>query len=105
MSQTLTIGNQPELDASTTVVDPILGATGEWSLNDAWKFEVRGDIGGFGVGSEFTYQMMALFHASLGKTFAIPFGYRVLGYKINTGGVSMNVLMTGVVFGLDIMFP
>ncbi len=102
IDQGLTIGSQPEAKARTTVVDPILGATGSWSLNDSWKFEVRGDIGGFGVGSEFTYQMMALFHVNLSKTLALPFGYRVLGYEVNTGGVLMNVLMSGVVPGLDV---
>jgi hypothetical protein len=91
-----------EYNASTTVVDPILGAAGNWSLGDAWRFEVRGDIGGFGVGSEFTYQMMALFHVALSDMFAIPFGYRVLGYKLDTGGVSMNILMSGLVAGFDI---
>jgi hypothetical protein len=103
MSQTLTIGAQPEHDASTTVVDPILGAIGEWPLNKSWKFEARGDIGGFSVGSEFTYQVMALFHVNLNDTFAIPFGYRVLGYELNSGGVSMSILMSGLVAGLDIL--
>ncbi len=97
----LTIGSQPRVEASTVVVDPILGASGDWSLSDAWRFEVRGDVGGFGVGSEFTYQMMALFHVSLSDLLAIPFGYRVLGYKLDTGGVSLNVLMSGLVVGLD----
>ncbi len=86
------------------VVDPIVGAAGEWSLSDSWSFEVRGDIGGFGVGSEFTYQMLAVFHLKLSDTFAIPFGYRVLGYEVNTGPVSMNILMSGLVVGLDIGF-
>ena len=102
LDQTLAITGQPEIEANTTVYDPILGAMGEWQLSRRWGFEVRGDIGGFGISSEFTYQMMVLFRAGLSDAVSIPFGYRVLGYQINTGGVSMNTRMTGLVLGVDL---
>jgi hypothetical protein len=90
--------------ASTVVVDPILGAYGAWKLSDRWDFELRGDVGGFGVSSEFTYQMMALFHWDISESLAIPFGYRVLGYQINQDDILMDTRMAGMVLGLDIRF-
>ena len=51
VSQSLRVAEDPALEASTTVVDPILGAVGTWELGDRWRFGMRGDIGGFGVGS------------------------------------------------------
>jgi hypothetical protein len=91
-------------EANTTVVDPVLGAYGSWVLHDRWHFELRGDIGGFGVSSEFTYQMMALFRWGINDTLSLPFGYRVLGYQIRKDDIWMNTRMSGAVLGLDIRF-
>ena len=77
LDETLAITGQPEARASTTVYDPILGAMGQWQLSRRWGFEVRGDIGGFGISSEFTYQMLVQFRAGLSDAVSIPFGYRV----------------------------
>ena len=104
IDQTLTIGSLSPAKANTTVFDPIVGAQGHWELSDRWDFEIRGDIGGFGVGSEFTYQLLALFSWDISRTFSLPFGYRVLGYQIKDGGIWMNTRMGGLVVGLDIRF-
>ena len=102
VDQTLNIRNLTPAESNTTVVDPIIGAVGVWDLSDAWHFEVRADIGGFGVGSEFTNQLMGLFHWQMTDRLRLPFGYRVLGYQIQSGDVWMNNRMGGVVVGLDI---
>ena len=104
VGQTVTIFGQEFPEVSTTVVDPILGAYGSWMLNDRWDFELRGDIGGFGVSSESTYQLMGLFRWGISDTVSIPFGYRVLGYVIQQDGVLMNTRMSGMMLGLDIRF-
>jgi len=102
--QNVTLLGVEVLEANTTVVDPVLGAYGSWVLHDRWHFELRGDIGGFGVSSEFTYQMMALFRWGINDTLSIPFGYRVLGYQIRKDNIWMNTRMSGAVLGLDIRF-
>lgn len=104
IDQTLRIQDEPIYNTNTTVVDPILGSQGAWALGDRWAFEMRGDIGGFGIGSEFTYQLLVLFNWNISNTLSIPFGYRLLGYQIKTGGVWMNTRMSGMVLGLDIRF-
>ena len=104
VKQTITIEGVELPAASTVVVDPILGAYGTWRLSEGWDFELRGDIGGFGVSSEFTYQMMVLFHWDITESLAIPFGYRVLGYQIKKDDILMDTRMAGMVLGLDIKF-
>ena len=104
VEQIVTIEGNELPAASTVVVDPILGAYGAWKLSDRWDFELRGDIGGFGVSSEFTYQLMALFHWDISESLAIPFGYRVLGYQIKQDDILMDTRMAGMVLGLDIRF-
>jgi hypothetical protein len=104
LEQTVTIEGNEIPAALATVVDPIIGAYGAWVLSDRWDFELRGDMGGFGVSSEFTYQMMALFHWDISNSIAIPFGYRILGYQIQQDTVFMNIRMSGMLLGLDIRF-
>ena len=103
-TQTVRLIGRDLPSAATTVVDPIVGAHGRWTLHDRWRFELRGDIGGFGVSSEFTYQMMALFVWGISDTIRVPFGYRVLGVQIRNDDLWMNIRMTGLVVGLDVRF-
>jgi len=40
-------------------VDPFFGARWMWPFAEKWRLSLRGDIGGFGVGSEFVWQAWA----------------------------------------------
>jgi len=102
--QNIIFAGIPLPEAKTTVWDPVLGAYGSWALHNRWDFELKGDIGGFGVSSEATYQMMGGFRWGVGKSTSIPFGYRILGYQIKTGGVRMNTRMMGAFIGFDFRF-
>jgi hypothetical protein len=104
VDQTVTVGANPPIKASTLVIDPIIGALGEWSLGERWEFELRGDIGGFGASSEFTSQMSIVTLYHLSKTVSIPLGYRTLGYRIKKEKVQMDTEMGGLVIGADIRF-
>ena len=104
VGQTVTLLGQEIPEVTTTVVDPILGAYGDWQIHRKWGFELRGDIGGFGVSSEYTYQLIGLFKWHISGTVDIPFGYRILGYQIKKDSVRMNTRMTGLMLGCDIRF-
>jgi hypothetical protein len=91
-------------EASTTLVDPILGARGIWGLGERFQFALRGDIGGFGVSSEFTYQMDANFRWAFGKVGGLVFGYRTLFYDIDKDDVDLELRLLGPTFGLDFHF-
>lgn len=104
VSQNFVLAGVSLPEASVTVWDPVIGAFGSWALHNRWDFELRGDIGGFGISSEATYQMMGAFRFGLGESTSIPFGYRILGYQIQTGGVLMNTRMMGAFIGFDFRF-
>jgi len=104
VSQSLRVADDPALEASATVVDPILGAVGTWELGDRWRFGMRGDIGGFGVGSEFTYQLMLEFQLRISGSVGLPFGYRVLGYQIRQESLQLDTRLGGLFLGLEFRF-
>ena len=104
VSQNFTLAGRFLPEVKATVLDPVVGAFGTWALHRNWDFEMKADFGGFGVGSENTYQMMGAFRYGLGENTSLPFGYRILGYQIATDGVRMNTRMAGAFVGFDFRF-
>jgi hypothetical protein len=66
------------LSVSQDWVDPIIGARWWWNFADRWGLVVRGDIGGFGVGADFTWQALALVDWQPFKNVSFIGGYRAL---------------------------
>jgi len=66
-------------------VDPIVGLRLRQSLGGRWHFTMQGDIGGFGAGSKFAWQLFPVVGADVGKRTTLGIGYRVLGADYHTG--------------------
>ena len=67
--------------------DPIIGVRYFYDFGNKWMISARGDIGGFGVGCDFTWNVAALVHFQPWKNAAFIAGYRVLDqdYEDGTG--------------------
>ena len=66
-------------------VDPLVGARWSFSFADRWTLILRGDIGGFGVGSDLAWQALALLDVQPWKHVSIDFGVRALGIDYEEG--------------------
>ncbi len=53
------LGNVRSASEGQDWVDPVIGGIYSWPLADDWTLNLRGDIGGFGIGSDFAWQGMA----------------------------------------------
>jgi hypothetical protein len=72
-------------NTSKTWFDPILIARLSADIKDKWLFRLRGDIGGFGLGSDFTWQLQAYAGYRFSKMFQLSAGYRVLSTDYDKG--------------------
>ena len=87
-------------------IDPFVGARMELSLNEKFNLSLRGDVGGFDVGSKFTYNAMGLVGYNISRVVSLWLGYRVLGVNYESGSgfnkfkydVTMYGPITGIVF-------
>jgi hypothetical protein len=61
-------------------IDPLIGAHLTLPIGSNWEFVARGDIGGFGVGSDFAWQVTAFFNWTVGENFGVLFGYRFFDF-------------------------
>ena len=95
---TVTLGQQQSW------VDPVLGARFRLNLNKGFFINVKGDAGGFGVGSQLTYQTYAGIGKEFKKKYDVLLGYRYLYVDYKNGGFLYNVHMQGLQAGFGIRF-
>ncbi len=87
-----------------TWVDPVIIVRAQTPLENKWIFQFRGDVGGFGVGSDLTWQIQANAGYRWSSLFSTTVGYRILDidyekgdgaerfmYDIATSGISIRL--------------
>jgi hypothetical protein len=84
--------------------DPLVGLRVVAPISDAWTFVARGDIGGFGVGSDFAWGASAHFDWHTSDHFTMLFGYRILDVDFedrgNNGLASLDLQEGGPAIGV-----
>ncbi len=66
-------------------VDPMVGLQFSAPLGERWRFGLRGDVGGFGVGSDLSYQALASFRWAASDNVGLFFGYRLISFDYESG--------------------
>lgn len=66
-------------------IDPLVGLQYRAPLGGKWDLNLRGDMGGFGIGSDLTLHGWATFVRRNSETFSWYVGYRYIGYDYETG--------------------
>jgi hypothetical protein len=101
-----------EDDGNEDWIDPIIGIRTLWDLSRKWALSIGGDIGGFGVGSNFSWMATGLvgygfsfFGQDNAKVFA---GYRALYQDYSDGSgadkFKWDVTLHGPIVGFNINF-
>ncbi|NLH71692.1 MAG: hypothetical protein GX456_01405 [Verrucomicrobia bacterium] len=88
--------------------DPIVGARSSIPLGKVFSFNLRGDIGGFGVGSDLTWQVFPYFGWRFAQWGSAELGYRWVYMDYETGSGSnrfaYDMLNQGLQIGFTIHF-
>ena len=79
------VGGPSLFDGSKDWTDPLLGVRWMWGFTDRWSFIARGDIGGFGVGSDFSWHALGLVEWQPWKYASFIAGYRALDVDYEDG--------------------
>jgi hypothetical protein len=93
---------------SESWVDPVLGARGELPVAEHWWLGLRGDIGGFGVGSDFAWQAVGSVRWQATPTIAVLAAYRYFDQDYEDGSGSdaflYDVAASGPCLGVSFRF-
>jgi hypothetical protein len=100
-------GNARSARVQESWVDPVIGAQYAWPFADQWSLNLRGDIGGFGVGSDFAWQAIATLRWQFSPRTGVALAYRHLDmdyedgngdgrflYDVATSGPALGVIFT-----------
>jgi hypothetical protein len=93
-------------------LDPVIGARVRYAVSPGHELFLRGDIGGFGVGSKFSWQAIGGYGFDLGSyngiTFSGLIGYRALSVDYSQGEgaqrYEFDMILHGPVVGLSMRF-
>jgi hypothetical protein len=87
-----------------TWVDPIIIARIKSASGKKFIYQFRGDFGGFGIGSDFAWQIQAYAGYRFSKLFQITGGYRILSVDYNKGTGDERFLYDVDTFGPVVRF-
>jgi hypothetical protein len=74
-------------------VDPVVGLRYGWPLSEKWQLVAKGDIGGFGVGSDFSWCVTASAQWALSEHASLIFGLRYIDLDYEDGSGTDRFMM------------
>ena len=90
---------QRKFEDNKSWVDPIIGGRVSVDLNEKWTLGIRGDIGGFGVGSDFAWNAIGAVNWHFARKWDLVLGYHVLGVDYEDGSGSDKFAIDAIFFG------
>ncbi|MDZ7613407.1 MAG: hypothetical protein U5K51_06575 [Flavobacteriaceae bacterium] len=80
-----TVLNSRSGSDSETWIDPVIVVRSNHIFNEKWLTQLRLDAGGFGIGSDFTWQLQANVGYRFSERFQTSLGYRYIGIDYDDG--------------------
>jgi opacity protein-like surface antigen len=93
-----------QIGTSEDWIDPIIGFHLRHELSERWFTMLRGEIGGFSVGSDLTWQAMAGVGYQTGDSSAVFLGYRHLDIDYDDNGFVYDTATSGFILGMNFSF-
>lgn len=85
-------------------VDPIIAVRGFFNATDKVSTMVQADVGGFGAGSDNTWQVLATINYAFRPNMAISAGYKYLHVDYDKDGYVFDTDLSGPVLGFTYRF-
>ena len=94
-------GGSSKFSADQDWVDPVVGLRYGGPISRRWNFRIRGDVGGFGVGSELTWNLRAGFGVEVSDVTQIVIGYHVLDIDYDQNNFVYDMAQQGPEFAVS----
>lgn len=84
--------------------DPLVGARVFVPITEKLSFQAQGDIGGFGIGSDFTWSALTALNYVLTDNLSVSAGYKILDVDYASDGHVFDVRLDGPALGVTYRF-
>lgn len=84
--------------------DPIIGLRTQWDINERWFIAAKGDIGGFGVNSDFTWNLQGTVGYKFSESVSCEIGYRYFDTDYSDDNYIYDIAQSGVLIGVNYVF-
>jgi hypothetical protein len=91
-------------EADEVWADPIIGLRFEAELGRGFSFAAAGDVGGFGLASDLTWQLLGTLDYRFNDWFSVRAGYRHLAVDYENDGFVWDVDLSGPIVGATFRF-
>ncbi len=86
------------------VVDPLVGARTHIDIMDGIGVSAAFDVGGFGVGTDLTWQVLGTVDYAFNDWIALRVGYRHMAINYSDGGDELDLNLSGPIIGTSFRF-
>jgi opacity protein-like surface antigen len=87
-----------------TYVEPLIGLRAGYAVTDRLALTALGDVGGFGVGSELTWELFGGVSYAFTERIRGDIGYRYLSIDYDNGGAELDAQLHGPAIGVTVGF-
>jgi opacity protein-like surface antigen len=98
------LGATKDIDENESWIEPLVGVRTRTEINGAWSIITHLDVGGFGVGSDFTWHMILGLDHKLGENWSAKYAYRHLDIDYDDDGFIFDTKTYGPVIGMTYSF-
>ncbi len=91
-------------NTSSQWADPVIALRGQLRLSGPLSVSAYGDIGGFGVGSDLTWQVTATVDWQPNEWLMLRAGWRHLAFDFKNGPASLDLAVSGPIIGASFRF-
>jgi opacity protein-like surface antigen len=98
------LGLSKSADVEVDWWDPVIGVRGRLPLTEKLALGAIFDIGGFGAGSEFTWEIFAGLDYALSKRLSANAGFRYISIDYDSGKAEVDLDMYGPLLGMTLRF-
>jgi hypothetical protein len=89
---------------TSTWADPIVGLRGRYYMSRAFFLNGYGDVGGFGAGSDLSWQVLGGIGVEAARCLDLQLGYRALGFDYEGSRGQQKITTHGPIMGATIRF-
>lgn len=85
-------------------MDPYVGVRAQYNLDASWYLAAKGDVGGFSIGSDLTWQASGALGWRFARNAYAELGYRAVAVDYQDGGFTYDVVTHGTELTLGMSF-